>query len=120
MSEFRQPHGVEIKMADGIFVKQMILDAAGTVVPQHSHTYEHLSMLALGRILVWKDGIFFGEFSAPTGIPIAAHAKHTFVSISDQVIIYCIHNIERSGEVDIHAEHQLELTPLAPSKTGDC
>ena len=42
----QQPYGVEIKMADGIFVKQMVLSRAGTMVPQHAHDYDHLSMLA--------------------------------------------------------------------------
>ena len=104
-----QPYGVEIKMADGIFVKQMVLSHAATVVPQHSHEHDHLSMLAVGSVALWRDGVFVKEFTAPCGISIPARTKHAFVSLSDFVVIYCIHNIERSGEVDIHAEHQLVL-----------
>ena len=114
LPEEQQPYGVEIKMADGIFVKQMVLSRAGTVVPQHAHEYEHLSMLAVGTIRLFKDGVAAGEFSAPCGITIAARVKHTMVALSNRVVIYCIHNIERSGEVDIHAEHQLELPRLHP------
>jgi hypothetical protein len=107
-----QPYGVEIKIADDIFVKQMVLSQGGTVVPQHSHEHDHLSMLALGSVSVWKDGVFAGEYTAPCGIHIAARVKHTFVSLSDLVIIYCIHNVSRTGEVDILEEHQLDLGGL--------
>jgi quercetin dioxygenase-like cupin family protein len=112
LAEENQPYGVEIKMFDGVFVKQMVLTRAATVVPQHSHEHDHMSMLALGSVTLWRDGAFVGEYSAPAGIFIPAKSKHTFVALSDMVIIYCIHNIERSGEVDIHAEHQLDLGDL--------
>lgn len=102
-----QPYGVEIKMSDGIFIKQMVIPRAGTYIPQHSHLYDHTSMLAAGSIRVWKDGECLGEFSAPTGILIEAGAKHTFLALEDGTTIYCIHNISRTGEVDIQDEHHV-------------
>lgn len=102
-----QPFGVEIKMADGIFVKQMVIPRAGTMVPQHAHSYDHLSMLAVGAIRVWQDGALAGDFTAPAGIPITAGVKHLFLSLLDNTIVYCIHNISRADHVEIDAEHHI-------------
>jgi quercetin dioxygenase-like cupin family protein len=101
-----QPPIVEIKMADGIFIKQIFLKKKNTYVPQHSHKYDHTSMLAVGSIAVWEGEIFSGEYSAPTGILIKAGIKHTFKTLEDNTLIYCIHNISR-GEVEILEENHL-------------
>lgn len=102
-----QPPVVEIRMADDIFVKQIVIGRAGSFVPQHAHTWDHLSMIAAGSVNVWSDGRFLGKYRAPTGIVIEANAKHLFVTLEDNTIIYCIHSISRSGEVDIAHEHQI-------------
>lgn len=102
-----QPYGVEIRMASDIFIKQMAIPKAGTIVPQHSHKYDHVSMLAWGSIRVWRDGVDRGVFHAPTGITIPAGCKHTFRSLEDNTVIYCIHNIRDAEEVEISAEHQI-------------
>lgn len=102
-----QPPEIEWAIEDGIFIKQMYLEKKGTVVPQHSHEYDHVSMLAVGSVAVWVDGVLIGEMKAPKPITIKAHKKHTFMSLEDGTTIYCIHNISRTGEVDIHEEHQI-------------
>lgn len=99
--------GIEFHGADGVFVKQMHIKKAGSFVPQHSHTYDHLSMLAKGAVKVTVDGKLIGEFHAPAGINIAANTKHLFQTLKDDTIIYCIHNVSRMGEVEIHEEHQI-------------
>lgn len=102
-----QPYGVEIRSTDDIFVKQMVIPKSGTIVPQHSHAYDHLSMLAVGSVRVWEDGEDKGVVKAPAGITIKSGVKHTFMSLEDNTIIYCIHNIARSGDVEILEEHQI-------------
>lgn len=104
-----QPYGVELKMADGVFIKQMAVPKAGTVIPQHSHTYDHTSMLAVGAVRAWADDKFLGEFAAPTGLTIKANTKHRFETLVDNTIIYCIHNVSRSGDVDVDLQHELDF-----------
>lgn len=101
-----QPISVEIKMCDGLFVKSMQVAKAHTFIPQHSHEYDHLSMLASGAVRVWKNGESLGEFHAPAGILIERHAKHKFMTLVDNTIVYCIHNIRDAESVEVHAEHQ--------------
>jgi hypothetical protein len=97
----------EIYIADDIFTKQMHIKHAGMFIPQHSHTYEHMSMLAHGSVRVWQDGVFSGDYQAPAGIKIPANTLHTFMSLEPDTIVYCIHNVSRSGRVEINQEHSL-------------
>ena len=97
---------VEFALPDGIFIKQMLMEKVGTYVPQHSHSYEHASMLAYGAIRVWQNGELMGDFKAPIPINIPAETKHTFMSLEPNTVVYCIHRIDRTGKVDIHEEHQ--------------
>ena len=97
---------VEFTIQDGIFIKQMYLKDAGMFVPQHSHKYEHASMLAYGSIRVWQDGELKGDFKAPVPINIPAGCKHTFMSLEPETVVYCIHNCERFGGVEIEDHHE--------------
>jgi hypothetical protein len=105
-----QPYGVEIHSTDGIFIKQMVIPTAGTLVPQHSHTFDHLSMLATGAVRVWKDGVLVGDKVAPCGITIVAGSKHAFLALEDRTTIYCIHNLHGANDVGVLSEHQFAET----------
>ena len=100
--------GIEIHCVDGVFVKQWRLPRVGLVAPQHSHVYDHLTMLAAGAIKVWKDGVYVGEKIAPTGIVIEAGCKHMFVSTQPDTVLYCIHNADRTGAPDVAERASLE------------
>lgn len=100
---------VEFTIQDGIFIKQMFLAKAGIYVPQHSHKYEHASMLASGSIRVWQDEKLIGDFKAPLPINIPAGCKHTFLSLEDNTVVYCIHRTDRFGEVEVQEEATLNL-----------
>jgi hypothetical protein len=104
--QIKQPPIVEIKLCPGLFVKQMALEAADSWVPQHSHAFAHLSMVAAGKVAVWRDGQFWGDFEAPTGILIEPGVKHTFHSLVPHTVIYCIHRVGADGEPEILEEHQ--------------
>lgn len=82
----------EFHAADGIFIKQMYLEHAGDLVGQHAHTYDHTSMLAAGAVRVWADDECLGDFTAPTGVFVAARKKHRMQALEDGTIMYCIHN----------------------------
>lgn len=111
-----QPPDVSFASEDGIFIKQMYLRDALTTVPQHAHEYDHVSMLAVGSVRVWSNGAYVADYKAPCAITIRARTKHTFLSLEPGTTIYCIHNISRTGEVEIHAEHQIgDVTCLGAS-----
>jgi quercetin dioxygenase-like cupin family protein len=102
-----QPYGIEIHIADDVFVKQSVVAKAGTILPQHAHRYDHLSMIAVGSVRVWEDGRLKGEFKAPTGVHIRAGVKHTFQTLEDGTVIYCVHNAAHAEVAEIVEEHHL-------------
>ena len=88
-----QPELVEIyDEADGIYIRQIVLEKIGYGVPGHAHTYDHTSMLACGAVRMWRNNEFVGDFVAPTGIKILAGCFHKFVALKDNTVMYCIHN----------------------------
>lgn len=102
-----QPVGRDFALADGIAIKQMALPAAGMLVPQHSHRYDHTSMLAVGAVQVWADNQDLGRFDAPCPIFIKAGVKHTVLSLEANTVIYCIHRVDRTGSIEVLEEHHL-------------
>lgn len=103
-----QPESTEFRLADDIFVKSGLFQK-GQVVPQHSHEYDHSTFIASGSLLAWREKEFLGEFCAPCSIFIKKHNKHTFEVTTENTMILCIHNISRSGVVDIHELHELSI-----------
>ena len=121
-----QPISTEIKMADGVFTKSMVVRRAGTIIPQHSHAYAHISVLVRGAVRVTVGGSdimgfatqdsvvrvtatgeCFGDFTAPAGITIEAGVKHTFTTLADDTIILCVHDIGTAEGVEVLEEHQI-------------
>lgn len=95
-----QPYGNEFTGADGVFFKEMRIAKAGTLVPQHSHAYDHTSYLVTGAVEV--DG---KRYDAPAPIYIPAHQMHTFLSLVDHTFVLCVHNVSRTGSVEIAQEN---------------
>ncbi|MCB8878279.1 cupin domain-containing protein [Acidisoma silvae] len=102
-----QPFGEEWHTADGVFIKEMKIPLAGTVVPQHAHSYDHTSFLVRGSIIAEAGDADPVRYDAPRAIFIPALIKHRFTSLEDMTVILCIHR-ERDGGAAIHEEHQLE------------
>lgn len=102
-----QPYGREILGADGLFIKQMIIEKRGTMVPQHSHKYDHTTLVAVGAVEVWQEDSCLGTKIAPDSVFIPAGVKHTFVSLADNSILYCIHHLHETEYPEVLEEHQL-------------
>lgn len=101
-----QPTGVEHFTADGVYIRQIVVKKKDSLIPQHAHAYDHMTMLVKGSIRVWEDGKEIGERVAPTGVYIKAGVKHSFQTLEDDTVLYCIHNTSRTGAVEIQEEHQ--------------
>lgn len=104
-----QPDEMDFSLADGVFVKSGQFKLAGSVIPQHSHDYDHTSFIASGGVHAWCEGAYLGHFKAPASVFIKAKHKHTFMTTEDNTTVLCIHNISRNGLVDIHDLHELHF-----------
>ncbi len=102
-----QPDQTNIYLCPGLFVKHMVF-AEGTYIPQHSHETDHLSVIATGAVRVWQDGVLIGDYTAPAGVLIEAHSKHTFLALQPNTTVLCVHAVDEGGDPHIHEEHSLE------------
>jgi hypothetical protein len=95
----------------GIFCKVWHVQDACTLLPQHSHEFPHLSLIVAGAVRVWQDGVDLGVFHAPAAVKIPARTFHAFRTLTDGVVIACIHNVDHleADEPAIHATNDLEL-----------
>lgn len=103
----QQPITTDLRMADGVFAKTMVIHKAGTLIPQHAHRYDHVSVLVRGSVRLWRDGVLYGDAVAPVGITIEAEVKHLFQSLEDDTIVLCVHDIRDGEGVEIAEEHHL-------------
>jgi quercetin dioxygenase-like cupin family protein len=82
--------------SDGLYAKEVALKA-NSLASQHKHTYDHLSVLAKGRVRVLFEGGEVQEYVAPACINIVKDVNHTVLALEDSVW-YCIH---ATSETDV-------------------
>jgi quercetin dioxygenase-like cupin family protein len=88
---------VEFAEADDIWVRAYSIPKAKTILSQHVHTHDHITLVSRGTVEAWQDGEWFGEFSAPAIIKISAGKKHAFRALTDDVALCCLHNLRGTG-----------------------
>lgn len=103
----RQPYG-ELTLYAGIYLKTWAVPDRGTLLPQHAHAWDHISYVVSGAVRVWRGGELIGDFVGPAAIKIPAREKHQFLTMSDRVLIACIHASD-SAEIEIAEENNLVL-----------
>jgi dTDP-4-dehydrorhamnose 3,5-epimerase-like enzyme len=86
----------KISLVSNTWVKQMLFAKAGDINEGHSHTFDHQTLLAKGKVKV-KVNKRTTEFTAPTIIFIRAGFTHEIEALEDDTVCYCIHAI-RDGE----------------------
>lgn len=99
------PDDREFVTVDGVMVKELYIAKKDTYIPQHSHQFDHTSALVRGSAFVWADGEEMGHFTAPAMIIIRKGVKHTFRSLEDHTVIFCIHKL-RDDKIKVLSEHQ--------------
>jgi quercetin dioxygenase-like cupin family protein len=73
----------------------------GVELAQHEHPFDHLSILAAGRVLVHCDGVS-KLFSAPACIEIKAGVQHMVTALTD-VRWYCVHATKEKDPAKVDA-----------------
>ena len=104
-----QPVTTDIKLTPDLFVKTAMVRDAGTLIAQHSHTYDHITLLACGSMRVEAGDEMLGDFTGPVGILIKAGVKHRMTTLTDGVVFCCIHALHGSDDVELDELHELEM-----------
>jgi hypothetical protein len=87
------PSYVEFAEVDDIWVRAYTVEKAKSVISQHVHLHDHITLISSGSVEAWQDGEILGEFHAPAVIKIPAGKKHAFTALTDNVVLCCLHNL---------------------------
>jgi len=87
---------VKIGCVSNLYSRMMHFKNAGDTEHSHTHSFDHLTLLAAGSVKCVVDG---NEtiFKAPHMIFIHKDKMHAFTALEDNTVAYCIHPM-RIGE----------------------
>ena len=94
-------------LVDDVYTKVFVAKKAGTYMGQHSHTYDHGTLVVTGSIRLYIDKKAVDDYHAPAMIRIKAHTKHILLALEDNTTCACIHNAHGETEPNIHEEATL-------------
>jgi len=81
----------ELGYFGNIWVRQNLVEKAGDIHPGHKHNFDHVSLLANGKVEVTVAGYPPKQFVAPTFIVIKKEHYHTFKALQDNTLWYCVY-----------------------------
>jgi quercetin dioxygenase-like cupin family protein len=90
---------INIGLVANMFVRQMHFKEEGSVEQGHAHTFDHLTLLASGKLLVEANGETT-EYVAPTMIYINSEVEHKLTALAPDTVAYCIHGLRDSEKSD--------------------
>lgn len=93
--------------AHDLYIKQIVVPKAATIIPQHSHALSHVTLLTSGSVNLWRDEHGPEYFKAPAPIHIPAGVKHLFQTLEDDTTLYCVHALGSPLALKVLAEHQI-------------
>lgn len=91
---------VSISCVSNVFIKQMHFQFAGDREEGHSHLFDHVTLLASGKLRLTALGKST-EFTAPHHIFIKAGVVHELEALEDNTVVHCIHGIREKDCEDI-------------------
>jgi quercetin dioxygenase-like cupin family protein len=81
---------IKIGCVANLYSRMMHFKNAGDIEAGHTHQFDHLTLLAKGKIKVTVEGVAT-EFTAPHMIYIHKDKVHELEALTDQTVAYCIH-----------------------------
>jgi quercetin dioxygenase-like cupin family protein len=81
---------VHIGCVANLYSRMMYFQKAGDIEIGHTHQFDHLTLLAKGKLKVTVEGVTT-EFTAPHMIYIRKDKVHELVALTDDTVAYCIH-----------------------------
>jgi len=91
---------VHIGCVANLFSRMMRFEKAGDTEIGHTHQFDHLTLLAKGKLKVTVEGAT-SEFTAPHMIYIHKDKVHELEALADETVAYCIHALRDRETNDI-------------------
>jgi quercetin dioxygenase-like cupin family protein len=90
---------ITIGCVANLWSRMMQFEKAGDTEQGHTHPFDHLTLLASGKLQVTTDNNVT-VFKAPHMIYIHKDKKHELVALEDNTVAYCIHALRDGNGVD--------------------
>jgi quercetin dioxygenase-like cupin family protein len=81
---------IKIGCVANLYSRMMHFAKAGDIEIGHTHQFDHLTLLAKGKLKVTVEGNAT-EFTAPHMIYIHKDKVHELEALTDETVAYCIH-----------------------------
>lgn len=91
---------VYIGCVANLYSRMMHFEKAGDIEIGHTHQFDHLTLLAKGKLKVTVEGVVT-EFTAPQMIYITKDKIHELEAMTDETVAYCIHALRNKDNTDI-------------------
>jgi quercetin dioxygenase-like cupin family protein len=91
---------VHIGCVANLFSRMMRFEKAGDIEIGHTHQFDHLTLLAKGKLKVTVEGVS-SEFTAPHMIYIHKDKVHELEAMTDETVAYCIHALRDKDNNEI-------------------
>ena len=91
---------VQIGCVANLYSRMMHFKKVGDVEYGHTHAFDHLTLLAAGKLKVTVEGVPT-EFIAPHMIYIHKDKNHELTALADDTIAYCIHALRDKDNNEI-------------------
>ncbi len=85
----KQPE-IKIGCVANLYSRMMRFAKAGDIEIGHTHQFDHLTLLAKGKLKVTVEGVST-VFTAPHMIYIHKNKMHQLEALTDETVAYCIH-----------------------------
>lgn len=95
----KEPLVESIREGCGVYLRSVLLIERWTMVPQHRHDHDHLTLIAAGSARGWANGALIGDREAGDIFEIRAGADHVFMALEPNTRLVCVHNIESAESV---------------------
>lgn len=104
---------IMIGLVANMFVRMMVFKTKGVCELGHTHSFDHLTLLASGKLRVTANNIST-DYTAPMMIYIDADTKHELISLEDNTVAYCIHGLR-----DLDKSEELISPDMLPAGIKD-
>ena len=91
-----------------LWLRQMVFKNKGDRNEQHTHNYDHITLLTTGSVKVTVDDVST-EFTAPQMIYIKQGKVHNIEALEDNTIAFCVHALRDKDTGDILDPSQIPL-----------
>lgn len=111
---------IAIGCVANLWSRMMHFKQVGDIEHGHTHQFDHLTLLARGKLKVTVEGVAT-EFTAPHMIYIHKDKNHELIALEADTVAYCIHALRTTDQAEILDPSMIPkgINPFAAGLVGD-